>query len=471
MKKIGLLLLVFVLITLAGCSEKVMLVDIGDKEYPTNATVLDLTGKELEDINVLKRFKKLETLIVENTGITPAEYGKLQTLLPECEIVWSVPLQSGSFSSSSEELKLESLSPEDVDMFGYFPHLKKVTVTSGDQFLADFMAQEHPYEVRFDLNIAGLTYDPEDSGIISVENPNAQELLEGLRFMPEVREVNLTGELPDDGQLLQLKQTYPNIAFRWTLTVCGVETDTMATELNLDNIRMKNTDEVDAKLSLFHQLEVVNMNYCGIRDEDMAALRDRHPETKIVWTVKLNKIHHLRTDAVYFMPAKVSGEPLVNADCVKLKYCTDLVIIDLGHHNMTDVSFLQYTPHVEYLVLGDSFVKDITPVGYLKELRFLEIFNTEVTDYWPLLNCTNLEYLNLGYTCAGDMTPIKQMTWLDHLWAPSRSLSKQDRQDLRDALPETHICFELGSSTDNGWRHTPGYYEMRDGVGMYYMFG
>jgi hypothetical protein len=44
---------------------------------------------------------------------------------------------------------------------------------------------------------------------------------------------------------------------------------------------------------------------------------------------------------------------------------------------------------------------------------------------------------------------------------------------MRYYLPNTHLELELksGSSTGEGWREGKRYYEQRDYLGMYYMYG
>ena len=50
------------------------------------------------------------------------------------------------------------------------------------------------------------------------------------------------------------------------------------------------------------------------------------------------------------------------------------------------------------------------------------------------------------------------------------SLSTEEQQALRDALPNTEISFYSldDSSVDRGWRYNYSYFDMRDNLGMSY---
>lgn len=245
-----------------------------------------------------------------------------------------------------------------------------------------------------------------------------------------------------------------------TVTIYGNEFDADAEFLDLSSISMEDTAELEAALSSFPNLKQVDMIDCGISNEEMEALNQRHPGIKFVWALQIQGIT-LRTDATSFMPTK-HGYRVTNDDCQLLRYCHDLECIDLGHMPVSDCSFLYGTPHVKYLILADTRVSDATPIGFLTELEFLELFLTKVSDYTPLLNCSNLKDLNLCYSAAFDNGPLFQMTYLDRLWGVATSLSWQEQVDLRQTLAQTTIVIQSSGSTTKGWRNGPRYYQQRD---------
>ena len=98
------------------------------------------------------------------------------------------------------------------------------------------------------------------------------------------------------------------------------------------------------------------------------------------------------------------------------------------------------------------------------------MFITRVKDLTPLLDKTSLKHLNISYVELDDYTQLFQMTWLERLWYVKSSLSLEEQQALRDALPNTEISFYSldDSSVDRGWRFNYSYFEMRDNLGMSY---
>ena len=127
-------------------------------------------------------------------------------------------------------------------------------------------------------------------------------------------------------------------------------------------------------------------------------------------------------------------------------------------------------PNLKYLILADTDVRDISPIANHEKLVYLELFMTRVSDYTPLLSCPILEDLNICYT-YGQMDVLIQMKQLKRLWwGPARQALYGY---MRYYLPNTHLELELksGSSTGEGWREGKRYYEQRDYLGMYYMYG
>ena len=307
--------------------------------------------------------------------------------------------------------------------------------------------------------IGGKKYDA-GYHTLTVRNADARELSEKLPLFPELETVYLLDDLPEAEELIALKESFPDVLFVWEFSVCGVSTDTRAEFLDLSGIPLADTSELEAALPFFYDLKQVDMVDCGISNDDMEALNQRHPGTKFVWALQIQGIK-LRTDATSFMPTK-HGYRVTDSDCQLLRYCHDLECIDLGHMTVYDCSFLYGTPHVKYLILADTRVSDATPIGFLTELEFLELFMTNVSDYTPLLNCTSLKDLNLCFSPSYDNSPLYQMTWLDRLWLVGSSLSAADQREIREALPCTMIVIHSTSSTKQGWRHGPRYYQQRD---------
>ena len=445
---------------------------INDVEYSRDITSLDLSDTTIGKFEKLYELTFLENLNLRNTGITIAQYDALVAALPNCAIRWSVPFQDGFVDDDIPELNLNTINTEDLDVLAYLPQLTAVTVqTLSNYDVISQMQERYPHlEFFYTVEMCGESYSSATE-IIGLSNPSLEEMMEQLAYLPNVTTVKLTGKIPSTEEMLKLMQAYPNIVFNFDFEVFGVKTNSTAEFLDLSEIQFSSTEEIDAIMPYFYNLTKVDMVHCGISNEEMEALNNRYPDTLFVWTVFI-RWAEVRTDITQFMPYQY-GLTLNNVTSRNLRYLTELIALDMGHMNITKCDYVAYMPKLKYLIIGDTDLDDITPLTGLTNLVFLELFITDFTDYTPLTTLTGLEDLNIAYT-YGDPYIITQMTWLKRLWFPqtaSIAMDKEAKQALRDALPDTELCFVSPSATGAGWRFGQHYYDMRDIFGMHYMFG
>lgn len=235
-----------------------------------------------------------------------------------------------------------------------------------------------------------------------------------------------------------------------------------STVLSLSGVSL---EEVEAALPLFPNLHKVILSDTGADDEVLDQLNRAYPEISIVWTVQMGKIS-VRTDETWFYPAGKGYLPS-NEELQKLRYCTEMIAVDVGHIRVTDCSWLEFMPHVKYLILADTGITDISPVANLKELIYLELFNLKLDDYSPLLQCTALQDLNISSTHA-DPEPLSRMTWLHNLhWYQSHydPSTREAVNRLPEQLPQTNVMLDMVGNISNPWRSLPNYYVFRDIIG------
>lgn len=233
-------------------------------------------------------------------------------------------------------------------------------------------------------------------------------------------------------------------------------------ELSLSGL---SPEEVEAALPMFPNLRKVIVSDTGADDETLDKLNRAYPDISIVWTVQVGKIP-VRTDETWFYtPGK--GYLPNNEDLQKLRYCTEMIAVDVGHLRVTDCSWLECMPHVKYLILADTGITDISPVANLKELIYLELFGLKLEDYSPLLGCTALQDLNISSTHA-DPEPLSHMTWLHNLhWYQGLSdpSTREAVSRLPEQLPQTNVMLDMVGNISNPWRSLPNYYVFRDIIG------
>ena len=445
---------------------------IDDVKYNRSISSLDLSGTTIGEWEKLWDLTALQELNLEDTGMTPEQYDALSAALPGCAISWSVPMREGFVDQDVTELALDTLTAEDLDMLAYLPQLANLNVDSlGSDNLIDEIQTRYPnLSFSYDLEVCGKIF-PHTTETLDLSNATVKELMAKLPYLPNLTTVNLTGQVPSNEEMIRLIQTFPQITFIFDFEVFGVATNSAADFLDLSNIQFSDTSEIDAIMPLFYNLTKVDMIHCGIANEDMGALNQRYPDTLFVWMVKLHR-KEFRTDITELIPVK-HDVWITDPDCPNLCYFTELVALDLGHMHIHSCEFIAYMPKLKYLVLADSPLRDFSPLAGLENLVFLELFLCPIEDYTPLTTLTNLQDLNICYTGA-DHTVLMEMTWLDNLWFSQpmhRPMSKEKEQALREALPNTRIRLESGSSTGAGWRQLQNYYDMRDMLGMGYLIG
>ena len=307
-----------------------------------------------------------------------------------------------------------------------------------------------------------------------VSKQQAQQLIEELRAFPEVTEVDLRGVTVDrDGQTA-LMEAYPGIHFRWEVSVGGAYVNGDITELDLDALGIKTStalSEIRKALACLPKLERVTMfSFINSMDEMERLLKD-FPQIHFDWTLHTRpftkgRTVDWRTDATAFSTMKsVQMTPRYTADGIMkyLQYMPDLLAIDVGHNNVSDLSFLLHWPNLRRLICVDSTKRltDISPLAELMDLEYVELFLQDITDISPLANHTKLLDLNLCHNDVTDLSPLYSRTSLERLHISyNPHLTAEEVAKLQEALPNCVIETETYQSTGAGWREHPRYFTM-----------
>lgn len=513
LKKLLAVLLLFILLgtVAAGIywhTQNYMMVDF--KFYPKKAEMLDLRDQE----------------------ITVQHYEKLCRRLPDCQVLWKVPVQGERYGVDTAKITVEALDTGDIEAMKYLPELKTVSARSCTDYDVLLKLQERypELEVIYTVEIGGRTYSQNGARVVLTEV--TEEDLALLRYLPELarvdvsadvgaeqagkvqslcaaegwsfgvmfgdtvylesdRDVTLTGVteaqlemlqfLPrietlhfaapqvDAKLLMQLRDGYPNAAISWDAEVCGLTFRSDAEEVDLSTVAIRSLAEVEAAMQYLPDAKTVFLGECSFDNEKIAAYRDRVREDyKVVWVVQCGDKLKTRTDATTFMPTREKVFYFNDEEAYNLRYCEDLVALDIGHMSIHNIDFVEFMPDLEYLILAHTQLQYIEPIKHCKKLKFLELDWSPIKDYSPLLGCTGLEDLNIGNTFA-PIDPICQMTWLKNVWMNCTSSGRAYK--VSQALPDATVMSAAPLTVGGGWRKLPNYYAMRDLLGMEYMSG
>ena len=105
-----------------------------------------------------------ESLDLREESISFDHYDQLHKLLPDCEILWNVPFQNGSYSSDSASLTVTGLTDTDIGLMEtYFPKLRQVDAAGCSDYdmLEKLCARLPDVKVSYQVNLGTLSVEPD----------------------------------------------------------------------------------------------------------------------------------------------------------------------------------------------------------------------------------------------------------------------------------------------------------------------
>lgn len=487
------------------------------KTYDQDTDVLYVTSLTDEDVATLDYFTRLKTVEAQECTDYP-QLAALTARRPEVTVEYAVTIDGREYPQDTAVVSISGITEEEINLLTYLPELTAVTAVgcrTPEQMtqLRDFCQEKG---LSFALRFGTKTY-PDTVEELDVTGVTDGEL-ELLQLLPELKTLHLKNPEADPETVAQLRSTYPKADISWEVEIAGVSFPDDTKEVNLSAVLESsaaqtaastaagtqtaagaqtttktqtttgtatgtqstketqstapavtlNLEDLEKKMSYLSDAKQVFLGKCGLDNEELAALRERVRDSyKLVWTVQLGKKLTARTDDTTFMPVREHVYYFLDEDAYNLRYCEDMLCVDVGHMGLTNIDFVKGMPHLQILILAhNGQLQDISPISSCKELIFLELDWSAVKDFTPLVGCTSLEDLNIGLTYPS-VEPLMQMTWLKNLWMVDRGGAYQ----LSQALPDTKIVSSADVTVGAGWRNLPNYYKMRDMLGMEYMRG
>ena len=424
-----------------------------------------------DDILALKYLPNLKTIHAENHEDYET-MAAVQQMLPQVQVLYQVPVGETRVSSADETAVLGKVTAEDLGMLDYLPNLKTLAISAdcdNPDLVRSYCAQRG---LDFGLRFRGELVDP-NATELTLENVDDTELPQ-LRNLPNLKKLHLISPQAKPESVFALKEELSNVDMTWEVYIAGEMYHSFwaEEELNLSKLNLTDLSEVEHAVSYLPQVKQVFLGEPSFSNDELAAFRDRMREQcKVVWQIRLGESDPIRTDITYFFPGR-DGKAmnLYFKDDVSynLRYCEDLICVDLGHLGVSDVSFLEGLTNLEYLILAHTGVTDLHGIENCKKLKFLEIHWTGVRDLAPLKGLTALEDLNFGMTWP-DVSALKEMPWLKNIYMIDGD--RGDAWELSQALPNTRVVASGNATVGGNWRKLPNYYAMRDALHAPYMNG
>ena len=462
-------LALFGLLSLSGCGERV---EFADKKLWTDAKAVHLVIESGETA-LLDRFEQLERADLRGSGCYE-EICAWGAENPQVELIYDVALPDGRRVENSEtELDLSGISPaqaeETAALLAFLPALERVELgdengSLGPGDLAPFGLSRPDLSFGYSFSLKGQSLEADASSLslpgLSLEE--MEKLKELFPIMTDLESLDLGAE--EDGAafplsaVAELQALRPETRVDYSFSLFGRTVSTGDTELDMSHVSMDDGGAaVRQALACMPELRYLDMDSCGVPNEEMAAIRDDFPQVEVVWRVWFGESYSVRTDVERILASMPSKGGLLTAENSQaLKYCTKVKYIDIGHNpTLNDISFLSYMPELEVAVLAMQCWSDASPLASCPKLEYLEIQTTSLSDLSPLAGLENLRHLNICYLFElDDISPLYGLTELERLWIGCLDPVPQEQIDEMQRLaPNCVINTSTYDPTEGGWRY------------------
>lgn len=418
--------------------------------YDCTIQELTITSLKESDLDMLVYFPQLKTINAQ--GCT--DYAALKALYeryPDIDVRYTVPIAGTDYAQDTETVTLRTLSREDMQLLSYLPNLTRVDGTACREFaLLRELEQAHPEWEVEYLTSIAGTEITSTAQTLELVGATYEELSVGLAALPELKVLTLHNPKATGAELLALREEYADIEIHWNVEIFGNTYAEDVTELDISNGAVGSIEKAKEIAAKFPDLEKIIVDSTGIRDDDMSAYRE---EMRSEYKVVWTVVF---TD--------------------KCKSRTDATYFfpssqQEGRFNEECVYGLRFLEELECIDIGHMQIKTVDFASYMPNLKYLILADTAVEDITPLSTCKNLVYLELDHDVIHDYTPLLGCTALEDLnlndpnWPVSIEPIKQmtwlknlwvptrsyaDKQALIEALPNTRVVTSDPPTTFRG---------------------
>lgn len=396
---------------------------------PLGTRGLDLRGHTLSNVIGISRCKDLEAADLRGCGITTKQYDRLKSRVPDCEIIWDVPLSGGVYlpcdTSSSDLTGTVGMDYDGLKAgLAHLPNLERI-VLSDCGFSDDQLRQ-----MEDELNGPNLLWTVEiggnrimnDATSLSVSGSDAislDEVTEKLQYFSDIAALDLTGCASDDELLEYAKQT-KNATVTWKVQLSDGSVPSDAAELRI-------TDAADlAKVRYFYRLSSLYATGLGLTD--LSFLEDLSSELTAL---------------------DVSGNQI--KDLSPLAEQKSLLYINADGNKISDISPLTSLDSLETLFLSRNSISKL-PKGMsdMESLSRLVLAGNAITDPSPLSGMPALRTLDLQKNSIAEISGMKNLDALEELVLDSNNMNLP-MSDVK-ALKKFKSLRQLSLMDNNMWR-------------------
>lgn len=417
---------------------------------------------DADDFALIEQIPDLRVLDVSGSGCYDAILA-YRNAHPGVTVLYSVAIGNSAIASDAETATVPRV--PNPALLSYLPALKALNVTEpmtpGEA--AALRAALPDALLSYSVSFAGLTVssDAPALDLSGVSPALSAEIAEGLAALPNVLNVELNRSDGTSGWTLSdagvLQAVRPSLRVDLNITAFDRTFSLTDDVIDLNRVRMdeERKAELLALLPYLRSAGRLDMEYSGLSDEEMAALREQFPSPKIVWRIRAGK-YSCRTDAIMIRFSVHRDDMTLHArDVRSLIYCNEIRYLDLGHNDIQDPYFVACMPDLEVCILAAGQPTDLSAFANCTHLEYAEFFTGKISDLSPLRNCTELRHLNLCGNHITDITPLYGLTHLERLWISNNKIPQEQIDRFKELVPDCVVVTEGRDPTGNGWRNDP----------------
>ncbi len=418
-------------------------------------------GQTLADRIAAER--TIETVEIDRGMLSNDDIAMLLKRFPNVKFLYEVQIGYDYILPDAESLTLEDGTVSEIlSAAKCLPNLRLLDIGAcTPEELAEAKAAIRDAELCYAVRLFGQTVDrdAETLDLTALDSLDAEALAAALPYLPMLRTVEL-GERNDPEAMQAFINAFPSLECRYTcrFDYLGMTlTDDIET-LDLSGKKITDTEELKRTIERLPKLRRVEMIGCGQNDAAMAALCDAYPNVRFIWEIDLGFWGKLRTDATAFSTRygrkseTLDRNRLTSEKAQYIRYCTDLVALDLGHQKLTDITFLRPLKKLRVLILADNYISDIGVLAQFSELEYIELFMNRISDLSPLSGLEHLQDLNICSNKISDFSPLYGIKTLGRLWYANNKFTKSVHAKLKEELPDC-VLNHSDAGTDGGWRY------------------
>ena len=378
-----------------------------------------------------------------------------------------------------------------------YPNLKKVDLrgsTCYEEIMAYITA--HPeVEVRYDVTLGGAVGDSQaETLILSDGGYDFDTLVSNLKYLPQLKTLELGRTAMGGERLSTLQETYPDLTLSYSVVFGEQELPSDTRELDLSDITSEKLEDYAGLLAMLPNLEKVNLmkadGTCALTTEQVAQLQQSAPGVVLVYSFELfGQTVSTDMERIEYVNVTIGneGEPQLRQALSILTGCKYFLLDECGLDNevlaqlrddfpntevvwrihqynknrswLTDTDTLRavygvedsnsdvfkYCTKTKYLDFGhNTEMVDLSFLAYMPELEICLLSGSPIKDLSPLANCKKLEFLEISW--CGHLTDISPLAGCESLKYVNLGHTKVEDLSPLAGLPLEMLSY-VGSAT------------------------